>query len=155
MLKRMASVYYLALISGYNLKEDIIKWADETIENSNSVISDELIELSLSASKSKEDVAKKLLAIFEGYTFDNPQRIIYGFCLKDLRDNALTYDDVASILYLITTQNFVSIPEEELNKIMHLSDGFYLATECIYGNVQDVEREIFEFLQGYKEEMEK
>jgi len=148
-IKRVASVYYLGIVIGYFSKEDVIKWADSVIEYFEGIVSDKLIELSLSVQRNKEDVASKLINIIDGEFFNNAQNVFYGIFLSDIKNKKVTFDTVITMLYLILNQQYIILSDEEYQKIMYLSDGYYLATEGIYGDIQKIENETIDFLEEY------
>ncbi len=148
-LKKQASIYYLGLHIGYYSKSDVIKWSDEVIEKTKSEVDYRFIELSLSSSKSKESIASKLVEIIDHESFEDTAKIIYGVCLKKLKDKQFTLDEVATYLYRIANVDQISISEEEFKMIMYLSDGYYLATEGMYGDIEKIYDDTILFLEEY------
>ncbi|MGO4501045.1 hypothetical protein AB4114_34880 [Paenibacillus sp. 2RAB27] len=61
-LRILAGFYYLALATSYKNKDDIIQWADNCIDKYD--IPYEFIELSLSGSKSIEDILSILKSLY-------------------------------------------------------------------------------------------
>ncbi len=144
----MAGTYYLGLFCGYFSIKDVIRWVDDVIDKSESPISNDLIELSLSERQSTADVGSKLLRILQNEYTDRPMNIILGLCYKKLV-LAPENDDVMLYLYRLSKQS--SLPSDYINNsIISLSDEFYLATEGIYGDRKVVVSDMIGFLEPFE-----
>lgn len=148
-LKNEAEIYRIGLIIGYFVKCDVIDWVDKLIDTQESV-EYEFIELSLLASSSKIEIASKL---FDIKGIANEQIIInvfLGLCSSSYNSNEFNEDEICTFLYrLISSKIDISISSEIEETIHYLSDGYYLATEGIYGSLEDICSELKKFLDKY------
>jgi len=148
-LKDEAEVYRIGLVTGLLMKNDVISWADKIIEMQEN-IEYEIIEISLLERSSKADVALKL-SEFKGMP-DRHQVIntFLGLCSYYYNNKKLTADDMCTILYhLVSTKIDMAICSDIEQKIHYLSDGYYLASEGIYGDLESICSDLKEFLDQY------
>ncbi|ULO04966.1 hypothetical protein H1230_17705 [Paenibacillus sp. 19GGS1-52] len=149
-LKILAGYYYLALAMGYKNKNDIIQWADNCIEQYE--IPYDFIELSLSGSKSIEDILSILQSLYAKYDFEIPMCIMLGQIRSDFIKKIISVDDFFSYINSLNDQGCIS--DKAVNQFSfldRLSDGYYLATERIYGEVEDIALDALEDLKKYEE----
>lgn len=148
-LKNEAEIFRIGLIMGYFTKNDVIDWADKIIETQDEV-EYEIIEVSLLVNSSKANIASKLKevkGIIDGSLVIN---ILLGLCSSSYNSKKFSIGEICGFLYSLVS-NTTCIPiDSEIERIIHfLSDGYYLATEGIYGELTDVTRELKSFLDQY------
>jgi hypothetical protein len=148
-LKDEAEIYRIGLVTGLFTKNDVISWADKIIEIQES-IEYEIIEISLLERSNKADIALKL-SEFKGVT--DKHKIIntfLGLCSYFYNNKEFTADDMCTILYrLVSTKVDISICSDIEQKIHYLSDGYYLASEGIYGDLESICTDLNGFLEQY------
>lgn len=150
-LKDSAEIYRIGLITGLFEKDDIISWADKLIETRENV-EYEIIEVSLLKSASKTDIASKLFEVEGIPSMHHIVNVFLGLCSIGYNSNKYNTDFTCTFLYrLVSNKIDIPIDFDIAKKIHYLSDGYYLATEGIYGNLEDVCRDLKEFLDKYTE----
>lgn len=146
-IKTMAEVYRLGISIGFQTVQDVIRWADKLIEQFDSPPY-EIIELSLSAKEKPDDVCFKLKMVKGEFDIDLPPKIILGLLGEYLN----TTQDTSNVIMMLD-RLIEHLPEScewiEL-KIHWLSDGFYLAKQNIYGDLQEVENNLKKFLMQFE-----
>ncbi|WP_040952047.1 hypothetical protein [Gorillibacterium massiliense] len=148
-LKTTAGIYYLAVAIGYVERSNVVKWADFCIEHLE--VPYEFIELSLSGSKSIKDTLSILKTIYRTIEFDNPMRIMLSLIRSDFLKQKITEDEFFTYIFRLYEHGCMTDKAvTEFSFLDHLSDGYYLATEGIYGNKEDVVQEALEDLEKYE-----
>jgi hypothetical protein len=148
-LKTTAGIYYLAVAIGYLERSKVIKWSDFCIEYLD--VPYDFIELSLSGSKSIESTLSILKTIYRANEFEDPMRIMLGLIRSDLLKQKISEDDFFTYIFRLYTHSCMSDKEvTEFSFLDRLSDGYYLATEGIYGNKEDVVQEAIEELEKFE-----
>jgi adenine-specific DNA methylase len=138
------------LVIGVFTKQDVIKWADQVIESSSNQYPYELIDVSLSSAKSKEEVASILKGIYGEDRLNEPLYRILGFLYRNLLNKTLNEEDLFTYFYRLQLQSLVFLIEENIiSELDRLSDDYYLATQGIYGYKDEVVQEALEFLKQY------
>ncbi|WP_239616854.1 hypothetical protein [Cohnella mopanensis] len=149
-LNTIAGFYYLALATGYKVKNEIIIWADNCIEKYE--IPYDFIELSLSGSKSIEDTLSILRSLYGKNEFDIPMYIMLGQLRSDFIKKNISEDKFFAYVYGLYTHGCMSDrAADQFSFLDRLSDGYYLATEGIYGEVEDVVQDALDTLKKYQE----
>lgn len=149
-LKNEAEIYRVGLIIGYFVKDDVIRWADKIIETQENYPY-EIIEVSLLGNSSKPDIASKLSEITGIANHELILCVLFGLCSNSYKTNKFTADEICTLLYrLVSTKTDISMSQEIEQKIHYLSDGYYLASEGIYGNLKDICDDLKEFLDRYE-----
>lgn len=149
-LSTLAGFYYLALATGYYNKSDVIKWADHCIENHG--IPYGIIELSLSDQKSIEDTLSILKSLYGKYEFEIPMYMMLGFIRSDFMRRKITEDIFFTYMYSLYTHGCMSDKDvANFSVLDQLSDGYYLATEGIYGKVEDVVQDAVDELMKFED----
>ncbi|MRN56446.1 hypothetical protein [Paenibacillus monticola] len=149
-IKEISAFYYLCLITGYYSKQDIIEWADRCIAEFQFPY--ELIELSLSKGRSLNYIASILKSIYAKDVLNEPLYKLLGLLVQNLEDDQITNDDFFTYLNRILSEGSVFTINEELHHaIDRLDDGYYLATEGIYGDLDTLKDKAIEDLKKYKE----
>lgn len=147
-LKDEAEIFRIGLIIGYFTKKDVINWTDKVIETQEND-EYEIIEASLLEHSSKADIASKLAEI-KGVTNNKYNiNVVLGVCSASYRSNKFTEDEIFTMLYKLISALNISIDSEIWQSIDRLSDGYYLATEGIYGFPEDIRKELTEFLDRF------
>lgn len=147
--KEEAEIFRIGLIIGYFTKNDVINWADRLIETREKV-EYEIIEVSLLSNSSKADIASKLHEIKGTFDENLIINVLLGLLSYSYNSNNFLADEICTFLYhLISNKIDVSISRDIEQKINYLSDGYYLATEGIYGDMTEICKELKEFLDRY------
>ena len=136
-IKTIAGFYYIGLVIGFFNKKDVVDWADHGIENYE--IPYEIIEVSLSQRKSLEDIASLLKTISGVQNLMTAFRVMLGFMIAQYVEAFITVDELFT--YINKLQAIGSTFEEDeelLYELDRMSDDFYLATEGIYGDIEQV-----------------
>lgn len=146
----LCSYYYVGLVIGYVNKQEIIKWADSVIERGDFPL--ELIDVSLSGKKSIEDVASMLKKACNEYVIVEPLYKLIGDIVLEYEEGQISDEHFFNYLRSLHVQgNAFGIDEDLSHKLGRLDDAYYLATEGIYGFIEDVQREALKDLKCYKE----
>jgi hypothetical protein len=147
-LKVQAEVYRLGLLSGYFTNDDVINWADHVIaEEDQPAI--EVIDIAFGKRLTSVDLARLLEKVKGEVKEDLPFKIMLGLYSKQLKTHDTTFAEIVKSLYLML-ENRVTIPDKEVEMILYFDDGFDLAVAGYYGNLQDLESELREFLNKYE-----
>lgn len=150
-LKDEAEIYRIGLTIGYFTKSDIVLWADKMIENKEN-IEYEIIEVSLLANSNKADIASKLNEVRGVSDQQLIINVLLGLCSRSYNKGRFSADEICTFLYrLVSTKTDIFISCDIKQKIHYLSDGYYLATEGIYEDLNNICRELKEFLDQYAE----
>lgn len=153
-LKDEAEIFRIGLIIGYFTKDDVIKWADRLIET-NGNVEYEIIEISLLSNSSKADIASKLREVKGILNEQLIINVLLGLLSYGYNSNKFSEDEICTFLYhLVSNKIDISISNDIEQNIHHLSDGYYLATEDIYGDLEEICKELKEFLDLYTEYVE-
>jgi hypothetical protein len=146
-VKEVAEVYRLGVLTGFFDVADVVVWADFMIESEDHPDYG-IIEASLSGSKRPEDISVHLKAVKGNIDFTVPPKILMGLMSKQLDrspDQALKF---AQILYSLAAGS--ELPQEEAEVADRFDDAIYLAKSGTYGSVEEVGRELAEFLKRYE-----
>jgi hypothetical protein len=146
----LAGFYYLALSTSFKNKNEIIQWVDNCIEKYE--VPYEFIELSLSSSKKIADILLILKSLYGKHEFQLPMYIMLGKIRSEFIDENISTEDFFTYLYSLYTQGCTS--DEEMSQfsfLNRLSDGYYLATEGIYGEVEDIVQDALDELKNFEE----
>jgi hypothetical protein len=150
-LKDTAEVYRIGLVTGLFIKNDVIKWADKIIEDEEN-IEYEIIEISLMQNSKTADIALKLDEI---NGIPNNQDVLYtflGLCSYAYAKNKFSDDEICTFLYrLVASQTYIRLESDIEQKIHYLSDGYYLASEGTYGDLNVICKDLKNFLDLYSE----
>ena len=150
-LKDEAEIFRIGLIIGYFTKDDVINWADRIIET-NENVEYEIIEISLLSNSSKADIASKLREVKGILNEQLIINVLLGLLSYGYNSNKFSEDEICTFLYhLVSNKIDISISNDIEQNINHLSDGYYLATEGIYGDLKEICKELNEFLDLYTE----
>lgn len=149
-MKVQAEVYRLGLLSGYFANDNVINWADQVIaEEEKPDI--EIIDVAFGKHLKSIDLARLLENVKGEIEAELPFKILLGLYSKELKEKTKTPSEVAKSVYFalnsITTTK-PSSKEEQL--IYYFDDRFDLAIAGVYGNLQDLENELRDFLSQYE-----
>jgi len=143
-IKLSAEVYRIGVLIGLLNIQDVIKWADNVIEQCDTPPY-EIIELSFSAKEKLEDITLRLMEI-RGDFDDNDlsPKVILGLLNQYLN----TPEDIANVIEKLDKLiEYLPDSYEGIEMEIHfLTDGFYLAEENIYGDLKEVHSNLKEFL---------
>jgi hypothetical protein len=149
-IRTKAGAYYLALSIGYTGKSDVIKWADFCIEHFE--VPYDFIDLSLSGSKSIDDTLSNLKRIYGKDEFVIPMSIMLGLIRSEFIKHKISVDNFFTYIYRLYTHGCMSDKDvNEFSFLDRLSDGYYLATEGIYGSIKDIVQEAIDELERFEE----
>ena len=144
----IADVFRISLINGLPCREDMILWADNELKNSTEQ-SAWLSELSLSESRNVNDLIT-LLDQKVGYTKPLVSaRIVMGNLYRHLEVGSLRIEKVTQVLDWLARHSPLSTEEKYI--ISGLDDKLQLAKSKTFGDVNDVETEVRQFLQLFHE----
>lgn len=140
----LLEVFRIALINGIIDKEEIVKWADEIIQQD-----DEpdyfIVELALSQSKGKYET----ISILKEYVGENessvPYRVILGFLYNQFVNLRIDLGIVASSLYWVSWKNG-ELNDKDKGVLYGLDDVYELGE-----SIEDIRLEILEILKMYKD----
>ena len=140
--------FRLGLINGFITKSDVISWVDKEIEL-NPDISNELIDISLSGSKSKNDFIDSVTSL-TGYNLtETAAKLFLGTLYNKYINKEISLESLSSSLNYIS--KYEPLNEQENIKLWMLEDELELAKKQIWGTVEQVEKNILAFLTPYKE----
>lgn len=148
-VKDRAEVCRIGLVTGLFTKNNVICWADKIIETQENV-EYEIIEVSLLGSSSKADIASKLSEVRGIPDEKKIINVILGLYSDSYNSNKFNADNICTFLYsLISNKIDITISFDIEQKIYYLSDGYYLASEGIDGDLRNICRDLKEFLDQY------
>lgn len=149
-IKVIAEVLRIGLQIGLFSKTEVIKWADRTIETLDSP-SIEIIEVSLSSNDKLVDIVSKLKNIKGTYDKKLPVKIILGLLWEQFminEENVLKIKPfISNLVYYNCCEGFSSVDEQLYN----FNEEINLASDNIYGNLEDISQEIKSFLSLYED----
>lgn len=145
-LKLMAEVYRLGISIGFLTVQEMIKWADNIIENLDTPPY-EIIELSLSSKEKHSDICLKLMMVKGEFDGNLPPKIILAL----LNEYLNTTQDISNVIIVLDKLiKHLPTSDEWIEMEIHfLSDGFYLAEQNIYGDLTEVLTNLSKFLNQY------
>ncbi|WP_242290281.1 hypothetical protein [Bacillus cereus group sp. BfR-BA-01319] len=149
-IKIIAEVLSIGLQIGLFSKTEIIDWADQTIEALDSP-SIEIIEVSLSSNDKLVEIVPKLKNVKGTYDKKLPIKIILGllwdkFILNE--ENVLKIKPfISNLIHNNCCEGFSYVDEQLYN----FNEEINLASDNIYGNLEDISQELKSFLFPYKE----
>ncbi|WP_160680567.1 hypothetical protein [Clostridium sp. C8-1-8] len=148
-LKDQAEINRIGLVTGLLTKNDVINWADKIIE-SEETIDYEIIEVSLLQSYPNESIASKLFEVKGISSDENNINTFLGLCSNAYIKKKFTAYEMCDILYrLVSSQINLHISSHIEQKIHYLSDGYYLASEGTYGDLNEICMDLHLFLNKY------
>lgn len=148
-IKNNIEIYRLAILMGLYSKEELIKYIDEIILTLEKV-PNEIIEASMGKNKKIDDISMSL----REYTKDcqcNKEYVLgtlIKIIAKQYYDKEITLYE--AIYYLDNLRKVENLKEDVEDTIVYLSDGYYLANEGIYGNLDTIKGEFEKFILQYK-----
>lgn len=129
-------VFRVAVLVGVYSKEDLIKYLDQLIDELDDVPY-EIIEASMG--KKTDDILMIIKDFI--YTYKVDESVVLGSLIKLIekmyKEKSITIFE--GIYYLDNLKEYVKLDEYDMEFIMYLSDGYYLATEGIYGEINKIE----------------
>jgi hypothetical protein len=145
-IKLMAEVYRLGISVDFLTVQEMIKWADNIIENLDTPPY-EIIELSLSSNEKYDDINLKLMMVNGEFDRNLPPKILLALLNEYLNK---TQDISKVIIVLDKLIKHFSTDDERIEMEIHfLSDGFYLAEQNISGNLTEVLNNLRGFLNQF------
>ena len=148
-IKNNVEIYRLATLIGLYSKEEMIKYLDEIILDLEEV-PNEIIEASVCKNKKIDDISMSLREYTNNgkcnkdYVLD----ILIKIIAKQYYDKKITLCE--AIYYLDNLRKIENLKEDVEDTIVYLSDGYYLANEGIYGNLDTIKGEFEKFILQYK-----
>jgi hypothetical protein len=146
--KDLFKIFSLGLTQGLIDKQEIIKWCDTII------IKDEepdpfFIDISLSGTKSINDIISLIDEKFK----DNPSkisaRVVLGLYYKLYRQGKITLDKITHSIYWLHWESKLTESEKQFMYI--IDDRYELAIAKTWDTVDNIEKEILTFLELYKD----
>ncbi|PEZ63329.1 hypothetical protein CN372_14055 [Bacillus anthracis] len=149
-IKIIAEVFRIGFQIGLFSKTEVIEWADHTIETLDSP-SIEIIEVSLSSNDKSVDIVSKLKNIKGTYNKKLPVKIILGLLWEKFminEENVLKIKPfISNLIHNNCCEGFDYVDEQLYN----FNEEINLATDNIYGNLEDISQEMKSFLSPYKD----
>lgn len=149
-IKIIAEVLRIGLQIDLFSKTEVIEWADHTIETLDNP-SIEIIEVSLSSNDKLVDVVSKLKNIKGTYDKKLPVKIILGLLWEKFminEENVLKIQPfISDLIHNNCCEGFDYVDEQLYN----FNEEINLATDNIYGNLEDISQEIKSFLSPYED----
>ncbi len=141
-------VFSITLANGLISKSEIIAWADKILEEEN-VFDDIIIELSLSKSKSTDEVVTMLNRYLDFKLGKLPARIALGMLHKLYDSRQISFKDAYEILLLLAWETELTQEEKEAITLIELD--YQCAEDEVFGTMEDIETSVSDFLNIYKE----
>ncbi|MGE7885167.1 hypothetical protein [Bacillus sp. NPDC094077] len=149
-IKIIAEVFRVGFQIGLFSKTEVIEWADHTIETLDSP-SIEIIEVSLSSNDKSVDIVSKLKNIKGTYNKKLPVKIILGLLWEKFminEENVLKIKPfISKLIHNNCCEGFDYVDEQLYN----FNEEINLASDNIYGNLEDISQEMKSFLSPYKD----
>ena len=127
-------------------KLEIIHWADKEVEMANNP-DDYLIELSLIGKKTTNQITDLLSDFIDEARSITTGRAIIGLTRDKIRSKAIDYKKGLEVIYSVLGQ--FPFRDIETHYISHADDGLDLAIQKIWGDKDELEKEIKSFLECY------
>jgi len=142
------SLIYLSK-SGIISKDNLISRIDSIILHCNDV-PHEIIDASFASSKRLEDICMFLNDYTSKHEIDYVavKRQVMNELFKSYKEEELSLGAATHCLYLLS-MIFPFLDEHEQNEMIMLGDDYYLATEGIYGIIDDVKERLEKFMAAY------
>ncbi len=146
-IKVQAEIYRLGLFIGFFQVKHVIEWADQLIEKLNQPPY-EILEISLSSKAKLATVCSKLTDVKGECDETRPIQGILGL----LNDELSQTDDVTEICtYMYRLVGHIPESCNDIERsIINLTDGWAMAVDGYYGDVEEVRIEIYEFLSEFE-----
>ncbi|MED1511890.1 MULTISPECIES: hypothetical protein [Bacillus] len=148
--KEMAEVFRIGLQIGLFSKNDVINWADQTIETLDSP-ANEIIDVSLSSNDKLVDIASKLKNIKGRYDEKLPVKIILGLLWEKFIINEENVLKIKPFISNLIHNNYCEGFNDVDQQLYNFNEEITLAADNIYGNLEDIGQEIKGFLFIYKD----
>ncbi|MED1863823.1 hypothetical protein P4V41_10200 [Fictibacillus nanhaiensis] len=145
-IKVQAEIYRLGLCIGFFQVKNVIEWADQLIEKLDQPPY-EILEISLSSNSTIASVCSKLTDV-KGEC--DEARPIQGF-LSILYDELSQTRDVTEICtYMYRLVGHIPESCDDIERsIINLTDAWAMAVDGYYGDVEELRREIYDFLEEF------
>ncbi|PEF62011.1 hypothetical protein COJ93_11535 [Bacillus anthracis] len=149
-IKIIAEVFRIGFQIGLFSKTEVIEWADHTIETLDSP-SIEIIEVSLSSNDKSVDIVSKLKNIKGTYNKKLLVKIILGLLWEKFminEENVLKIKPfISNLIHNNCCEGFDYVDEQLYN----FNEEINLASDNIYGDLEDISQEMKSFLSPYKD----
>ncbi|WP_017810009.1 hypothetical protein [Leptospira alstonii] len=148
--KEQLELFRIALISGYIQVSSVIDWADSKIQNG----SDDYIYIEIATTYNINDMVSVLRQTAGEF---DPQKVVRGFLgvlYNHYKNNPSDIEKIVRTLYQILLEFESSMTDNERGTIYQLDDGYDLASQGIYGSMEEVSLELGAFLNEYFNEYE-
>lgn len=146
-IKEEAELYRLLLITGFAKCEEVVAWADKIIETTENP-PDQVIEISITTKIN--DIISMLGQIKGDYDFNAIFKKFLGTLFERLSLDSAVAAKLAHKLYVFMFECEHELPPEIEKMIYYFDDGFDLAVQGVYGNVNDLTSEFKAFLCKYR-----
>ncbi|QQS37376.1 MAG: hypothetical protein IPM56_05315 [Ignavibacteriales bacterium] len=143
----LLEVYRLGLTFGLIDKNEIIKWADKIIEH-DELPDNIILDISLSGHQKISDIVAMIYNYIGEVNSILPIRVIMGILYLELKIGRIPIDKVIEILNWITYNTVLS--ENEKYLLYGLDDYHELAINDKYGDIDEIEKEVSDILDLYK-----
>ena len=127
-------------------KVEIINWADKEIAKADNP-DDYLIELSLIGTKTTNQITDLISDFIDETRSITTGRAIIGLTWDKIKSKVIDYKKGLEVIYSIQGQ--FPFTDIEKNYISHADDGLDLAIQKIWGDKDEIEKEIKSFLECY------
>ncbi|ANC77519.1 hypothetical protein ABE65_012210 [Fictibacillus phosphorivorans] len=146
-IKVQAEIYRLGLFIGFFQVKNVIEWADQLIEKLDQPPY-EILEISLSSHATRAIMCSKLTDVKE----ECDEAIPIQGILSLLHNELFQTSDVTEICtYMYRLVGHIPESCEDMERsIINLTDGWKMAVEGYYGDIEEVRVEIYEFLKEFE-----
>jgi hypothetical protein len=142
-VKEYAEFFRLGLCVGIIRTQEVARWADSMIEKEDKPPI-EVIEVTLACNRNANETISCLRQVKGEVRPDVPINLLAAYLLKRLQENGIDHGKAIRALYKASWSGGDSELELE---IMMLEDSWCLAEDGIYGNPDDLKKEIDLFLE--------
>lgn len=147
-IKEDAELLLLGLTTGYATVEEVIDWADKVITDYDSP---PIEVLEISALEGVDDTIVKLRKMKGEYDWSVVFARFLGLLHRKLLEDRTKARQMVNRLYLLMIEYREKLPEEIEHSIYYFDDGYDLASNGVYGDINDLTDEFLDFLKKYKD----
>lgn len=149
-VKEYAEFFVCGLAVGVVSTHEVAVWADSIIEKEDKPPI-EMIEVTLACNRNIHDAISCLRKVKGELRPDVPINLITACLLKKLRRNEIDHGQALRALYSASYEETASTPDQM--EIIGLEDSWCLAQQGIYGNLDELKKELEELLEKRRDYM--
>ncbi|WP_047154717.1 hypothetical protein [Aneurinibacillus tyrosinisolvens] len=149
-LTEKAEVYNLGLYVGHFKLSDVVNWADKVISELDvSSIPNELYDISMSLNRKIDDVVNLLHTVSPEKHIDLATKVLLGLFYKDLNTSQKDSSEIITSMYRLVWKR--DVYDDLFYRVNGLESEYETAVNGYGGDVQDVIKDISEFLKDYQQ----